>query len=330
MKILIDINHPADVHQFKYVIKKLAKKHEILVIARNKDCVHQLLHENNINFLPRLGFSSFFTKIIGFPIIDLQIYMIASKFKPDVLVGSSGDLYITHVGKLIGKPSFIFDDTEHSKIQNFLCFPFATAVYTPISYKLDLGKKQRRYEGFKELAYLNYKYFKPNKKTLKDLNLKKGQKLILLRLVSWQASHDLGKKSIIDYEDLTKRLGKYGKVIISSEKKLPSNWEKYIIPKHLINKIHDIVFYSDLVISEGATIAVESAVLGTPTIYVNKLCMGYSDLMIKSKRMFQITNYEKLVNKSINLLSKNTRKRVYNIKFDFNQYAVDEIEKWMK
>ena len=119
-------------------------------------------------------------------------------------------------GKSANKSNLIFDDTEHSKIQNLLCFPFATKIYTPNSYKLNLGKKQERYQGSKEVGYLSSKYFIPDKKVLTKIGVKKGQKLIFIRLVSWEASHDVGKKGIQDIKYLIKELEKYGKIILIS------------------------------------------------------------------------------------------------------------------
>ena len=40
---------------------------------------------------------------------DIQI---ARSFKPDLLVGGVGNVYVAHIGKLIGKPSIVFDGTE--------------------------------------------------------------------------------------------------------------------------------------------------------------------------------------------------------------------------
>src|SRR3989338_7141253 len=209
MKILIDINHPADVHQFKHLIRKLGKNGDkVLITARNKDCTQELLRKEKIKFIPRKGYYGVFGKLFGMLLIDFFLLRQARKFKPDLLMGSSGNLYIAQVSKLIGKPSLIFDDTEHSTWQNILTFPFATKIITPESYTLNLGKKQVRYNGLKELAYLSPEYFKPNKSVLKKLGLKKTDKFIIIRFVSWDAFHDIGKKRILDKVDFVEKLAK--------------------------------------------------------------------------------------------------------------------------
>lgn len=54
MKILLDINHPAHVHYFKYFIKIMkSKEHEFLIISRNKEIEHYLLKKYNIPFINR-------------------------------------------------------------------------------------------------------------------------------------------------------------------------------------------------------------------------------------------------------------------------------------
>ncbi len=326
MKILIDINHPADVHQFKHVIKSLKRNNDVLVVARDKECVYELLQREMIDYVPRKGYNNFLGKAICFLLIDLKLYKIAKKFKPDVLVGSSGNLYVAHVGKLIGKPSVVFDDTEHSKIQNKLCFPFATIIITPESYKLDLGDKQVKYPGSKELAYLGKDNFKPRKNMRKELKLSKKEKLIFVRLVSWEASHDLGKRGILNVSKLVKKLDKKGKVAISSEKPLPSSLEEYEIPE-CYEYIHDLMYHADLVISEGGTVAVEAAVLGTPVIYVNELSMGYSDELVEKGKIIQVTEKENLMKEINMLLKQKKRNKQMKSEVDLNQFMVKEIKK---
>ena len=45
-----------------------------------------------------------------------------------------------------------------------------------------------------ENTYLHPNYFKPSVKILKKLNLSVEERYVVLRLVSWDASHDVGQK----------------------------------------------------------------------------------------------------------------------------------------
>ena len=52
MRVLIDINHPADVHQFKNMIWQMEKRgHKFLITARDKDCALDLLKEYKFDFI---------------------------------------------------------------------------------------------------------------------------------------------------------------------------------------------------------------------------------------------------------------------------------------
>jgi len=271
------------------------EKNEVLITARNKECTQYLLRKEKIRFIPRKGYYGVFGKLFGMLIINAFLLKQCVKFKPDLLIGSSGNCYIAQTSRLIRKPSLIFDDTEHAKFQKMLTFPFATKVITPKCYTLDLGKKQVRYNGFKELAYL--RDFKPNKEVLRKYNIK--GKFSVIRLVSWDASHDIGIKGI-DISKIISKLEEKGRVLISSESKLPKKYQKYQIKNP--EDLHHILYFADLFIGEGASTATEAALLGTPAIYTNKLNLGYIDELKQKKLLYQITDEDKSIKKAIELL----------------------------
>ena len=41
--------------------------------------------------------------------------------------------------------------------------------------------------------------------------------------------------------------------------------------------MHDLLYYATMYIGEGATMASEAAILGTPSIYINTLRLSYTD-----------------------------------------------------
>ncbi len=311
MRILFDMNHPADVHQFKHAIRMLSSKHHVLIIARDKECTLELLQEYGISAVVRKGYKGLAGKAAGMILTDIKLLRVASVFKPDILVGSSGDVYVAQAGWLLRKPSVIFDDTEHSDLQNLLCFPFATKIVTPASYKLDLGSKQVRYAGSKELAYLDPRYFKP----------RKTPKLNILRLVSWEASHDVGIKGM-DAEKLFAEMSRLGETKISSERPLSGPLAAHQL-RIKPSELHDYLANAKLVISEGGTMAVEAAVLGTPTIYCNPLSMGYSDELIAQGRMAHSVDQEIIISLARELHGK--RNAHLMPKIDINKMIVREI-----
>jgi hypothetical protein len=276
MRILIDIGHPAHVHQFKNAIRLLrAHDHNILVTARNKEATFILLDKYSIPYV-RVGNyeNNNIKKAMNMFIIDAKLYSLARNFKPDIFIGGVGNVYIAHTSWLMRKPSILFNDTEHAKLQNYLSFPITKTICTPSCYRGDIGQKQVRYNGYHELAYLHPNRFTPNPAILAELGLKAGDPFIIVRFVSWQASHDIGQHGIRDKVRLVKELEQYGRVMITSEGPLLPELQPYQI-RISPEKLHDLLYYTQLYVGEGATMASECAVLGTHAIYVNSLELGY-------------------------------------------------------
>jgi predicted glycosyltransferase len=96
--------------------------------------------------------------------------------------------------------------------------------------------------------------------------------------VSWNATHDKGHAgmSLENKRLAVKSFSEYAHVLISSEAALPEDLEPYRIriPPH---RMHDVLNHASLFFGESATMASESAVLGTPAIYLDNDGRGYTD-----------------------------------------------------
>jgi uncharacterized protein len=338
MKILIDILHPAHVHFFKNFIWEMKKLgHEIIVTARDKEITLYLLKEYQIEHalisIQKQGKANL---LLEFIYRNVKLFSICRKFKPDILLGIMGPS-ISVVGKILSIPSYIFYDTEHAKITNSFAYKLATRIYTPDCYLDDLGPKQIRYPGYHELAYLHPKRFSPNPEVLKEIGLTEKDTFFVVRFVSWEASHDIGQKglSIEDKRKLIYILKPHGKIIISAERELPSEFEEYrmsICP----TKMHDLLFYADMYIGEGGTMASEAACLGTYSVYINSLpAMGYiKEEIEKYDLIFKSTEWEKIKNKiEYHLSNPNCKKEaiektkeLINDKVDVTKYLIDYVE----
>jgi len=319
MRLLINIGHPAHVHFFNYFIHQAEKDgHQVMVGCWHRGIVPNLLDAYHIEYclvgkrihgLPGMVFSQ-----IRY---EYNLYRLAKKFNPDILLGIGGTAN-SHVGKLIRKPSIVFTDTEHARLSNLITFPFADVICTPSCFKKDLGEKQVRYNGYHELAYLHPNYFKPDPSVLSELGLSENDRFIIVRFVSWGASHDARQHGFTNPKDIVSRLEPYGRVLITSEVKLDADLEKYRITLHP-DKLHDLLYYATLYIGEGATIASECAVLGTPAIYVSTLRLGYLDE--QEERYGLVYNFsnprlaqEQAVAKAIELLQRNNLKEEWQLK----------------
>lgn len=301
MRILIDIGHPAHTHLFKNFSWEMQKKgHKILFTARDKEITVNLLKCYNFDFVsfgkPFIGIKG---KIFGLLKFNYKLLKIALRFKPDIFL-SHGSIYAAQVSWLLRKPHISMEDTGNIE-QIFLYKPFTAAILTSKSFKKKLGKRQLYYNGYHEISYLHPKYYQPDESILNYLGMKSSEIFTIIRLISWNASHDLvhvglsyGTKKIAVHEFL-----KFGKVFITSESPLLNSLKKYQIniPPE---KIHDALYFATLFYGESATMASEAAVLGTPAIFLNNVGIFYTrEEEDKYGLVFNFTESQKDQKKSI-------------------------------
>lgn len=280
MRILFDIGHPAHIHLFKNVAWTFQKQgNPVLFTVRDKEITLYLLRTFEFDFsVVGNNQKNIFKKLLNMAIVDYRMLKVVKDFRPDVLV-SQGSMYAAQVARFCGIPHIAFEDSEHAWEQHALYVPFTDIVCSPKSFKKSFGKKHIKYNGIDELTYLHPRYFRPNPSLLAELGLSEKDRIILIRFASWDASHDIGKKGF-DFKNknemvsLVSWLEKYGKVFITTEIKLPAELQDRVL-KLAPEKIHDFLYYCTLYMGEGATIAAEAAVMGTPSLYVSTLPLGY-------------------------------------------------------
>jgi len=311
MKILIDIGHPGHMHLFKHFACEMQKRgHEFLFTCRQKEFEIELLESAEFNY-KSFGkhYKTTTGKIWGLLKFNLLILRTAIKFKPDIFL-SAGSIYAAQVAWLVRKNHIALEDTGNME-QVKIYRPFSTCILTPCSLNKKLGEKQICYSGYHELAYLHPKRFKPDKSIFELLGIEKNERYIIIRFVSWNATHDLGQKGInLETKKLlVNKLSKICKVFITSEAFIPSELTKFEV-KIPPDRIHDLLAYSDLYIGEGATMSNESSILGIPAIYVNsrKACIG--DLE-KYGLLFHYKNSKGVLEKAFELLDKPNLKKEF-------------------
>ena len=277
MKIMIDIGHPAHVHYFRNFIRIMESRgHQFLVTARRREHVAELLNYYGIPFIDRgKGGSSLLTKGLYLISTVWKQYLRARKFKPDLFLDFS-TIYSGPAAWLTGKPYVTLTDTENTRFYRRFIDPFCKVVYTPQCFPLNLGKHHRRFNGVMELAYLHPNYFKPDPTVLESLNIKPEERFAIVRFVDWKALHDRGKHGFtLDGKvEMVKTLEQYGKVFVSSEGPLPHELEanRLTIEPY---RFHHLLFYATLLVSEGATMCSEAAMLGTPAIFLSDINLSY-------------------------------------------------------
>ena len=345
MKILLDINHPKDVNVFRNVIRRLERNgHEIKIIAGNKENTLEVLSAYGFDYIPKKHYRSLVNKAIGMLKSDYTIYKVSKEFKPDIFV-SFGSPFAAQVSKLFRKPHISFSDTDTEVVSinlfAILTLPFSEVDYVPACLRINRGPKQKRFNGYYELAYLHPRYFNPDPTVLEKLGLSRNERYIILRFSALTSHHDIGVhgfdfKSNEELSEFIRELKDYGHVFITSEIKLSRELEKYKV-KISPNDLHSFISFATLYLGEGATMAAEAAVLGVPSIYVSTTTRGYLDeLEEKYGLAFTISSKDKALKKALELLedkdikTKWQRKReiMLNEKIDVTKFMEDVIEKW--
>jgi len=196
MNILIDIGHPAHVHLFKHLAWEMKSKgHKLLFTCRDKEFEIQLLTKYGFEFI-NFGkkYKSTIGKLFGMFVFDFKELIAAVKFKPTVFI-SHGSIYAAHAAWLMRKPHISMEDTYNFE-QIRLYLPFTKHVLTA-DYEHPLKtEKLIKCAGYHELAYLHPNRFTKDKSVLKELGVNEDEKYVIIRFVSWNASHDIGHKGI--------------------------------------------------------------------------------------------------------------------------------------
>lgn len=338
MRILIDIGHPGHVHLFRPFADEMKQKgHSILFTCRQKEFEIELLKASDHQYV---SFGKHFNtksgKIWGLLKFDLQMLLVALKFKPDIFM-SHGSFYAAHAAFLLRKVHVSLEDTGNME-QIRLYLPFTKSVLTPAALQVDLGRKQIRYQSYHELAYLHPKYFVPDKSIYNDLNIKENESYCIVRFVSWNASHDnnIRGMSLEEKVDLVNSLSKISKVFISAEGKIPAQIEKYRI-RIRPERMHHALAFASLLIGESGTMTSECAILGTPAIQISGLPKGTMGVLKEQEEYGLIEVHEAydecVLKTAVNYIVEgrktiieSSRKKMLEEKIDLTEFLIDFIE----
>ena len=343
MNILLFVNTPAQVHEFKNIARTLETRgHRIMILARDYECTLPLLDAYGLRYevygkAQRRGYRRALELI---PYVR-KAHRLAGDFKPGILVGTG--IIAAYTSILFRKPCIVFTDNDMGvSLEQFLFKPFVKAIYTPSCFRKDLGRKQTRYNGYKELAYLHPDYFQADASIYNLLGINSGERYVILRLNPLDAFHDIGIKGFL-YEDklrLVQALEPYSRVFISSEAGLESELEKYTITiaRH---KIHDAEYYAQLLVTDAQTMTTEAAILGTPVVRCNSF-VGDNDLgnMVELEEkyhlIFNYSNPSQAIAKAVELITQpdlkqqwqEKRQALLADKIDVLKFMVEAIESY--
>jgi len=346
MKIAIFVNTPAQVHFHKNIIRKLTDDGcDVYLLSRD--------YGETLNVLDELGIDHYIysrpaTSKLGklfYSSLDIfRAYLYLKEQNVDLVTGFG--IIEAYTSLLLGVPSIIFNDSEPSAnsksylIQFKLFMPLISAIITPESFRTELGKKHVRVNTYKEMAYLHPNYYQPRNDIFNLLGLNQNDDYILLRFNAFDAVHDfgIGGFSKVDKINLVYTLEQYSRVFISSEVDVPNEIKDRVmsIPK---SRIHDVIYYAKMLITDTQTMTTEAAILGTPTIRCNHFVgpndMGnFIELEKKYGLIFNYSEPNKSLSKAIELIQRDDlrtewqakRVRLLMNKIDITSFMVRFIE----
>jgi hypothetical protein len=275
MDVLVTIQHPAHVHFYRNAVEELeARGHDVHVAALDKDIALSLLDAYDIDHEVLGSRSGSLAEIaLSQATITARLLQYARRVDPDV-VTAIGGLTAAHVSALLGVRSVVFTDTEHARVSNALTFPFVDEVWLPDSYARDERTDHHSYAGFHELAYLHPDRFTPDPAVLREQGVDPDERFVVVRLTGWEAVHDIGDTGIEGLTDLVERLEERGATVyITAEGGLPDELADRTLSV-APEDVHHLLAFADLFVGESPTMATESAVLGTPAVYVHSQSPG--------------------------------------------------------
>lgn len=280
MRVLIDISHPAHVHFFRHPLGLLRERGaEVLVTSRMKDVARDLLDDLGIaHEILSTEPSSVVGLLRELAVRDFRLWRVVRRFRPDVMAAIGGT-FVAHVGAVTGVPALVFYDTENARLQNAITYPLAHHVFVPRCYQgwVPAGRSTR-YAGYHELAYLRPEYFHADREVALAQGLAPEAPTFLVRLVAWQASHDVGEsgwpRELV--RGVVARLARAGTVLMSSEATLPADLRPYAYAGQPA-LLHHVMAFCRGFVGESATMASECAVLGVPAVYAARTGRGYTD-----------------------------------------------------
>lgn len=348
MRVGIFINTSAQFHFYKNIAGELEKRgNNVMMLFRKYGEIEDLVRE--LGYSAKIfsyHASSKYGKILSLPLDVVRAYRLLGDFKPDVITGFG--VYDAYTSFLLGSRCVVFNDSEPRvnpfsySIQVKAYMPFVDTILTPDSFRDDLGSKHVKVSSYKELAYLHPNYYSPRGDILDMLGMSKGEDYVVLRFNAFDAVHDAGIKGFTreDKIRLVRELEKHVRVFISAEGKVPKELEKYLLPTPK-SRIHDVLYYAKLLVTDTQTMATEAALLGTPVIRSNKFVgpndMGnFIELEERFGLMFNIRNPEDAISKAVELAQlpdikkewRKKREKLLREKIDITAFMVWFLENY--
>ena len=337
MRVLFFINTPSQAYTWKNLIKYLLTNgHQVGIIARDEGATLKILESAGFQYQSFKTTKSRSSRLLKIADHLHKTYQLSRNFHPSIVFGFGVDAALC--ATLYGASCIAFIDDEPTFFQNYIVELLSRMIITPACFKRSLGKKQVRINGYKELAYLHPNYFQPDRSIYKDLGLNENRKYVILRFNAWNAIHDVGQSgfSLDDKIKLVKELEKSAHVFVSQEGNIPEELKTYQL-KIPNDKIHQAIYYADLLVADTGTMVTEAAILGTPAINCCSMAAqfgNFNELEHDYGLLYSFRDPQKAINKAIECIHQPDMKKQWARKrqillakkIDVTKFLIDLVE----
>lgn len=270
-RIAIFLGHPAHYHMFKNVTAALEQQGvEVDYLVKRKDMLEELVRRSGHKYYivrkkERSGKGKWG---LMWSLLSMEFHVIAYiiRRRPRLLVGT----YAPVISHLTGVPMIVCCEDDTSVVPRFAktSYPYADAILSPVY--CDGGKwdsKMTKYRGFQKLAYLHPNQFSPSREVVAPSLRHQDRPYALLRFSQLKAHHDEGVGGISNQvaKKLVEKLSPHYDVYITSERPLDRELEPYRLNINPLD-IHHWLAFASIYVGDSQSMAVESAMLGTPSI----------------------------------------------------------------
>lgn len=342
--ILVDINHPAHVHLFKYFIKEMKERgHRVIVTAKEVNVIMHLLEVYAIDYI-KVGKKkdSLVLKYMYELVHLFKIVYLVWKYRVNYGLGISMVLPI--LSKFTSMKVIALDDDDLEATPTFAkAIYFASTILNPSSLSFEnRGPNRICHPSFHELAYLHPNRFSPQHSILEEVGLKEGELFFIMRFNVFKAHHDAGVKglNISQKLQIIDLLKPFGRIFITTERDIEPEIKEYKLPV-APEKIHSLMYYATLFIGDSQTMISEAALLGTPAVKLNSFAGRLSIPNEIEKKYglcysFLPDQFEEMKALIATLLSQKNLKAEWNLrrqkmlseKIDLSTFLIDLVENY--
>lgn len=273
MNIGLFLGHPAHFHMLKNTARQLKSDgHKVFFVIKKKDILENLLQDAGYEYtMIREGRGGsvwgLAKSVLG---MEWHMCQFLRTNKIDVLVGST----LSFASRMLMRvPTIVMGEDDAAIVPRYakMVYPWATRIISPISCNNSKWEpKTIHYPGFQKLAYLHPNVFTPSAEVVRRAGINPDSPYFILRFAKLNAHHDKGVSGINTEiaQHLIDILSPHGRVYITAERELEPQFEQYRLAINPLD-IHHVMAFATLYIGDSQSMAVEAAMLGTPSVRFN-------------------------------------------------------------